>query len=138
MSPPTTQHKGLKDTQSFFSLKKNKTMRLQRWGAWIAYEDQETNSIYWYNQSTTKGQWETPPEVAVLQAQQQAHKAAEPHAPPGGLTSEGDMKVRYFSCSIVPSLCCYVDPEAQAVDAAEEGGGLDPLHHGGRTTVLLQ
>ena len=87
-------------------------MRLQRWGAWIAYEDQETNSVYWYNQSTTKGQWESPPEVAALQAQQQAHKP-EPHAPPGALTSDGDMKVCFVIYkNIISLIFYYVDFEA--------------------------
>jgi len=74
--------KGLKDTKSFFSLKKNKTMRLQRWGAWIAYEDPDTRQTYWYNQSTSSGQWETPPEVAVLQAQMKSTPKA-PALPSG-------------------------------------------------------
>merc|ERR1711871_1852892 len=60
----------MKETQSFFSLKKNKTMRLQRWGPWIAYEDQETKQVYWYNQSTSQGQWETPAEVAATKEHQ--------------------------------------------------------------------
>jgi hypothetical protein len=50
-----------------FSLKKNKSLRLQRWGSWIAYEDQDDSAkVYWYNHTTNEGQWERPESVAKL------------------------------------------------------------------------
>ncbi len=58
---------GLKHVQSMFSLKTNKSLRLQRWGEWIAYEDQQTDKVYWYNSVTSKGQWEKPQSVAKMQ-----------------------------------------------------------------------
>ena len=57
----------LKHVQSMFSLKTNKSLRLQRWGDWIAYEDQQTSSIYWYNSRSNSGQWDKPESVAKLQ-----------------------------------------------------------------------
>ena len=59
--------KGLKHVQSMFSLKTQKSLRVQRWGDWIAYEDQQTSHIYWYNHSKGCGQWEKPEEVAQMQ-----------------------------------------------------------------------
>ena len=59
--------RGLKHVQSMFSLKTQKSLRVQRWGEWIAYEDQQTNHIYWYNHSKGGGQWEKPEEVAQMQ-----------------------------------------------------------------------
>jgi len=68
-SHPTEAKKQLRSVQSMFSLKKNKSLRLQRWGSWIAYEDQDDASkVYWYNHSTNEGQWEVPESVAKLKA----------------------------------------------------------------------
>ena len=53
-----------------FSLKTNKSLRLQRWGDWIAYEDQQTSSIYWYNSRSNTGQWDKPESVAKLQVRE--------------------------------------------------------------------
>ena len=62
--------------QSLFSLKHNRSLRLQRWGSWIAYEDQGGGAgsstgcnVYWYNQRTGVGQWDKPEKVARLQQQ---------------------------------------------------------------------
>jgi hypothetical protein len=43
-----------------FSLRSNRTMRLQRYGPWIAYHDPGSHSVFWYNHEQSKGQWETP------------------------------------------------------------------------------
>eukprot|EP00606_Chrysophyceae_sp_TOSAG23-5_P000351 GSChrysophyteH2.ASY1.ANO1.949.1 assembled CDS len=72
--------------QSMFSLKTNKSLRLQRWGEWIAYEDQQTDKIYWYNSSTSKGQWEKPQAVTKLQSD------ASPQ--PGGRTLHSKKSMR--------------------------------------------
>lgn len=57
-------------TQSMFSLRANKSMRLQRFGAWIAYHDTQSASVFWYNHETSEGQWEEPAQVAALKQQQ--------------------------------------------------------------------
>lgn len=57
-------------TQSMFSLRANKSMRLQRFGAWIAYHDTQSASVFWYNHETAEGQWEEPAQVAALKQQQ--------------------------------------------------------------------
>ena len=41
--------KVLSKVNSMFSLQANKSLRLQRWNDWLAYEDQAANKIYWYN-----------------------------------------------------------------------------------------
>jgi hypothetical protein len=41
-------------TQSMFSLRTNKSMRLQKYGAWIAYHDTQSDSIFWYNHETAQ------------------------------------------------------------------------------------
>jgi ankyrin repeat protein len=33
--------------KSMWSLRRGRSMRLQQWGDWIAYEDQETHSLFW-------------------------------------------------------------------------------------------
>jgi hypothetical protein len=56
-----TQPLGASHTfQSMFSLRANRTMRLQRYGPWIAYHDPGSHSVFWYHHETGKGQWETP------------------------------------------------------------------------------
>jgi hypothetical protein len=52
--------------KSMFSLNSERSLRLQRWGNWIAYEDQAAKTIYWYNPSNGSGQWEKPDEVSLL------------------------------------------------------------------------
>ena len=48
---------------SMWSLNREKSVRLQRFGHWIAYEDQYVGVVWWYNTSTGLGSWATPPEV---------------------------------------------------------------------------
>lgn len=62
-------------TQSMFSLRANKSMRLQRWGSWIAYHDTQSKSIFWYNHETSEGQWDVPKQVQLLQREQQTQTA---------------------------------------------------------------
>ena len=57
----------LKRIQSYFSLKANRSLRLQRWGPWIAYEDQNTHTVYWYNTESAEGQWQQPEQVVKMQ-----------------------------------------------------------------------
>jgi len=45
-----------------FSLKTNNSLRLVKWGDWLAYEDQVSNKIYWYNHNLGVGQYEKPDE----------------------------------------------------------------------------
>jgi hypothetical protein len=56
--------------KNLFSLNSNKSLRLKRYGSWIAYEDQATTTdssdIYWYNHSSGQGQWEVPESVVPL------------------------------------------------------------------------
>jgi hypothetical protein len=59
--------------QSLFSLKKS--LRLKRWGSWIAYEDQNTGSTYYYNHKTGDGQWKIPPSVAGMMKKQHSISA---------------------------------------------------------------
>ena len=61
------RNKSNSNNKSLFSLKTKKTMKMQRWGAWIAYEDNSTHNIYWYNHEELRGQWEKPEEVTKLQ-----------------------------------------------------------------------
>jgi ankyrin repeat protein len=62
----------MKKARSMYSLNHNRSLRLQRWGSWIAYEDQEDHSkTYWYNQRTGEGQYEKPEKVAAMQDDQQ-------------------------------------------------------------------
>jgi hypothetical protein len=37
-----------------FSLRTNKSMRLQKYGAWIAYHDTQSDSVFWYNHETAQ------------------------------------------------------------------------------------
>jgi hypothetical protein len=57
----------LKKTPSLFSLKMNKSIRLQKYGSWIVYFDDKHQSTYYYNQSTGEGQWEMPEIVRKMQ-----------------------------------------------------------------------
>lgn len=35
-------------------------MRLEHWGDWISYEDQNEQSVFWYNHVAQQSQWDTP------------------------------------------------------------------------------
>jgi hypothetical protein len=56
--------------KNLFSLNSNKSLRLKRYGSWIAYEDQasacDSSDIYWYNHGSGVGQWEVPESVVPL------------------------------------------------------------------------
>lgn len=72
-------HKQLANYQfhSMFSLRGNKTMRLQRRGPWIAYTDPESNSVFWYNHETQQGQWEKPEQVIQWEAEEETQDNAK-------------------------------------------------------------
>jgi ankyrin repeat protein len=57
---------GLTRPRSIFSMK-NASVRLQRWGSWLSYEDPQTKKEYWYNHRTGVGQFEKPDKVRELQ-----------------------------------------------------------------------
>jgi len=75
---------------SMFTLRTNKSMRLQRWGAWIAYHDTQSHSIFWYNHETAKGQWEQPEQVAQLMS---GEHVSEKNALGGGKGKTLDKKI---------------------------------------------
>lgn len=56
----------MKRIKSWFSLSNNRSVRLQHFGSWIAYEDQDTNATYYYNHRTGEGQWEEPEKVRKM------------------------------------------------------------------------
>lgn len=56
--------------EKLFSLSNKKSLRLKRWGSWIAYEDQNSSSTYWYNHKTGTGQWNIPDSVAPMMKKQ--------------------------------------------------------------------
>ena len=43
-----------------------KTLRMEKWGCWIAYHDPQSQQIFWYNHETSCGQWEVPAEVVEM------------------------------------------------------------------------
>jgi len=87
--------KTLKHVQSLFSLKTAKSLRMQRWGEWIAYEDQtKPNSTYWYNQSTSSGQWDKPDEVTLMQQQGIGGISGTSSESSPGLTSKMSMRLK--------------------------------------------
>ena len=43
---------------SMWSLRKGRSVRLQQWGSWICYEDQNVGSRFWYCQRTKTHSWE--------------------------------------------------------------------------------
>ncbi|GMH77456.1 hypothetical protein TrST_g9206 [Triparma strigata] len=52
---------------SMWSLRTKRSVRLQQWGSWICYEDQNVGSVFWYDQKTKQNSWKKPPEVEALQ-----------------------------------------------------------------------
>jgi ankyrin repeat protein len=62
---------------SLFSLKSNQTMRMQRWGAWISYEDSKSKRRYWFNHETHQGQWEIPSEVRIVEDKISEHVSTD-------------------------------------------------------------
>ena len=57
----------LRKKESVFSLTSRRSVRLQRFGSWIAFEDQKTQKLFWYNHSKAEGVWEKPDEVIALE-----------------------------------------------------------------------
>ncbi len=60
-----------------WSMRQGSTILLQQWGDWIAYEDEATHAIFWYNHATQETQWEKPDEVEMLQKQDMEVNAPE-------------------------------------------------------------
>lgn len=56
-----------KFAQSMFSLRAVKSLRLERWGPWIAYHDQQSQTVFWYNHESNVGQWNKPEQVTIMQ-----------------------------------------------------------------------
>lgn len=52
--------------QSLMSLRRERSVRLEHWGDWIAYEDQNEKSVFWYNHVEEKSQRDAP--VGVREA----------------------------------------------------------------------
>eukprot|EP00752_Nemacystus_decipiens_P001469 g1445.t1 len=46
--------------QSLMSLRRERSVRLEHWGDWIAYEDQNEKSVFWYNHVEDKSQRDAP------------------------------------------------------------------------------
>jgi len=57
----------VKRIDSHWSLRRNRSMRLQQYGSWIAYEDPELHSVYWYNVHSKESSWERPEAVRKMQ-----------------------------------------------------------------------
>ena len=72
--------------QAVFSLNSNKTMRLKRYGPWIAYHDPASEMVFWYHSQLGTGQWETPEEV--LRWQQEEEGAVAQTNPGEGVEGE--------------------------------------------------
>jgi len=64
-SVPENKSLGVKKT-SMFSLNGGKTLRMEKWGCWIAYHDPHSQQVFWYNHETASGQWEVPAEVVEM------------------------------------------------------------------------
>ncbi len=67
----------LQKQASMWSMRRGSSIRLQQWGDWIAYEDEATHAIFWYNHITQDTQWEKPDEVQMLQRQDMEVMAPE-------------------------------------------------------------
>ncbi|CAM9827182.1 unnamed protein product, partial [Ectocarpus sp. 8 AP-2014] len=46
--------------QSLMSLRRERSVRLEHWGDWISYEDQNEKSVFWYNHVEEKSQRDAP------------------------------------------------------------------------------
>lgn len=49
--------------ESMWSLRRGRSVRLEHWGDWIAYEDQNAQSVFWYNHVAQTSQWEAPADI---------------------------------------------------------------------------
>lgn len=54
--------------QSLMSLRRERSVRLEHWGDWIAYEDQNEKSVFWYNHVEDKSQRDAPTGVREASA----------------------------------------------------------------------
>ncbi|CAM9559524.1 unnamed protein product, partial [Scytosiphon promiscuus] len=60
ISSEALTHSPLVRPQSLMSLSRERSVRLEHWGDWIAYEDQNEKSVFWYNHVEDKSQREAP------------------------------------------------------------------------------
>ncbi len=67
----------LKKQTSMWSMRRGSSIHLQQWGDWIAYKDEATHAIFWYNHITQDTQWERPDEVEMLQHEDMEAKTPE-------------------------------------------------------------
>jgi WW domain len=69
-SPGRQRSAKLVSHASLWSLNRGRSVRLQQWGEWIAYEDQSESAKgkqFWYNHLTQETQWDMPRDVQLLQ-----------------------------------------------------------------------
>ena len=66
-SNPTATDDEVRRMHSMWSSRREKSMRLQQYGNWIAYEDKVLKTVFWYNSSTMESQWDKPDEVTAIQ-----------------------------------------------------------------------
>lgn len=62
VTSPTLGRTGIAGPETS-SLSRDRSIRLEHWGNWIAYEDQNSRSVLWYNHVAQTSQWEPPAEV---------------------------------------------------------------------------
>ncbi|CAM9473319.1 unnamed protein product [Chrysoparadoxa australica] len=67
----------LEKTGSMWSLRRGRSVRLQQYGDWIAYEDQNVSSVFWYNHVTQTTQWQKPEEVVAAQQEEMKAQASK-------------------------------------------------------------
>lgn len=60
IAPETQTDAKLVRPESLWSLRRGRSVRLEHWGDWIAYEDQNAQSVFWYNHVAQKSQWVAP------------------------------------------------------------------------------
>lgn len=59
--------------ESLYSLRHGRSVRLEHWGDWIAYQDQNNaESVFWYNHVAQKSQWDAP--IGVREAREASRK----------------------------------------------------------------
>jgi ankyrin repeat protein len=66
-SNPSASDDEVRRMHSLWSSRREKSMRLQQFGNWIAYEDKVLKTVFWYNSATQESQWDKPDEVTAIQ-----------------------------------------------------------------------
>lgn len=71
---PTTS--SLARPESLYSLRHGRSVRLEHWGDWISYQDQNNaQSVFWYNHVAQKSQWDAPTGVREASAKHLANSS---------------------------------------------------------------